>query len=329
MKLFFGAVKPCTGGTHENLNGVELDQHVDFNYNDITKEHRRLNLLIYLNPIWSEEWGGNLELHTNPRNPNKNEVRYFAPIFNRAVLMEITESSWHGFSRINIPNSINVHSRKSLALYFYSKSRPADEVRGGHGTYYIHRLPSKEFEVGSIVSQDCFDDINHLIAKRNAFLALYQEMEKENSICIEAVINYNKFLLSKIRLPILGMAIQLEAADGYFPEGFVELNMSVKVRALARIKRLALKIFAREALAYPLSTSLRWNQLLLRQVDIIAPGIHTIEVDLDLENDDEGFLAIEASNGMSGAVEGVNDVNEYSRYSSSLSPLLVLDIKTE
>jgi hypothetical protein len=124
---------------------------------------------------------------------------------------------------------------------------------------------------------------------------------------MEATINYCNFLLSKIRLPISDMAVQLEVADGYFPEGFIGLDMSVKVRALARVKRLALKIYAREALAFPLSLSIMWNQLQLTKSDILAPGVHTLDVDLDLKNGDEGFLAIEASNGSSGAIEGVND----------------------
>ncbi len=50
------------GGMHLTGPGGRLDVHVDFNYNEFEKQHRRLNILIYLNPGWKEEWGGQIEL---------------------------------------------------------------------------------------------------------------------------------------------------------------------------------------------------------------------------------------------------------------------------
>ena len=102
------------GGTHENLHGQELDPHIDFNLDERHWYHRRLNLLIYLNPQWQAYWGGNLEVHSNPRQPEENRIKSFVPVFNRCLIFETNEHSWHGFSQINLPENQRHLSRKSM-----------------------------------------------------------------------------------------------------------------------------------------------------------------------------------------------------------------------
>ncbi|MFC1796381.1 2OG-Fe(II) oxygenase, partial [Pseudomonadota bacterium] len=113
------------GGTHENRQGQSLDPHVDFNIHPITRQHRRLNLVIYLNEEWDDSWGGSLQLHQDPYlEPDQDRIVTVTPLLNRCVIFETNEHSWHGFEAINLPAERQNLSRKSFALYFYTDERP-------------------------------------------------------------------------------------------------------------------------------------------------------------------------------------------------------------
>jgi glycosyltransferase involved in cell wall biosynthesis len=175
--LIWGGESIYRGGTHENLEGIDLDPHLDFNYDDRNELHRRLNVLVYLNRDWEESWGGQLELHSDPREPTRNYVKTFLPKFNRCVIFETNEHCWHAFPRINLPSDKKHPSRKSLAIYLYTKERPREEVIGGHTTLHAQSPLPDTVRPGEVLSIENYQLIQHLIYKRDVFTKLYQDMQ--------------------------------------------------------------------------------------------------------------------------------------------------------
>jgi 2OG-Fe(II) oxygenase superfamily len=169
------------GGTHENRNSQDLDAHVDFNRHPLEPWHRRLNLIVYLNPQWQDSWGGSLELHTDPRAADDRVTR-ITPLFNRGVIFETTEWSWHGFSRIDVPPSHAGVTRRSIALYFYTTERPAEELAPTHSTIYVERPLPAHFHAGHTLSEDDMAQLRNLIERRDQHnQRLYRDISQLNT----------------------------------------------------------------------------------------------------------------------------------------------------
>lgn len=208
------------GGTHENRNGQELDPHVDFNYDFRTGLHRRLNLLLYLNKEWEQNWGGSIELHSDPRHPESDEVKSFAPLFNRCLIFETNEYSWHGFPRIQLPPNKQHLSRKSFSIYLYTKDRPLAELVPPHTTFYVQRPLPEHIKPGVVLSREDAETIKHLISKRDKFIEFYQKKELGDGKIFKELRDHCFFLQSCARLPLTGYGLLQGPVEGFWSDGW-------------------------------------------------------------------------------------------------------------
>ena len=112
------------GGLNVTVSGGLLDVHIDGNYHDATGLHRRVNAILYLNPGWKENWGGEFGLYDNK---GDKLIKKIAPLHNRFLAFDTNDFSFHGLpDPINFPKG---HARRSIILYYYTKeSRPSDKI---------------------------------------------------------------------------------------------------------------------------------------------------------------------------------------------------------
>jgi hypothetical protein len=186
------------GGTHENRDGQDLDAHVDFNKHPIERWHRRLNLIVYLNPAWDDAWGGSLQLHSDPHACD-DRVTTITPLYNRAVIFETTEWSWHGFPRITLPGDKNGLSRKSVALYFYTVDRPAVELADTHSTIYVDQPLPQRFRDGLTLKTNDVEELRELIARRDQHnQRLYRDITALTQQLDDAQIALRRGLLGRL-----------------------------------------------------------------------------------------------------------------------------------
>ena len=97
--------------------GGKLNVHMDYSLHPKLELQRKLNILIYMTKNWDEKWGGSLGLYDNKSEKEPGQlIKKIIPIFNRAVIFDVTKNSWHGLpEKISCPKNI---TRNSLAVYY-------------------------------------------------------------------------------------------------------------------------------------------------------------------------------------------------------------------
>jgi len=111
-------------GMHMVPPGGHLNIHTDFLTHTKKRSWRRhINLLIYLNKEWEDEWQGNLELWDKEMTHCVASVH---PAFNRCVIFNTIPKSYHGHPhKLACPPDEN---RKHILLYYYRDEGHALEL---------------------------------------------------------------------------------------------------------------------------------------------------------------------------------------------------------
>ena len=121
------------GGIHQTGPRGHLDVHVDFNYIADRRLHRRLNILVFFNKDWQDDWGGKLELWDKDV---KVCHQSFAPLFNRCCIFRTSEISFHGVTAVNCPENV---ARRSFAAYYYTQENDETFRENAHSTIFRAR----------------------------------------------------------------------------------------------------------------------------------------------------------------------------------------------
>lgn len=114
------------GGMHLHSNHGRMNLHQDAKVHPKLGLVRKLNIIVYLNKGWKEEWGGDLEFWTDDNGQPGQLSVSLSPKFNRAVVFQTDGSFWHGLpEKISAPEGQN---RQSIAMFYYVESDNVSEM---------------------------------------------------------------------------------------------------------------------------------------------------------------------------------------------------------
>ena len=118
------------GGWHAHTTAGKLNVHLDYSIHPKLKLERHYNLIVYITPDWDPLWGGGLELwdHDDTTGRAKECKQLVQNRFNRAVLFDTTQNSWHGLpADLRCPEGV---MRQSMAVYYVTEPQGDVDPRG-------------------------------------------------------------------------------------------------------------------------------------------------------------------------------------------------------
>lgn len=279
---YFGA------GTHENFHGAGLDAHIDFNLHPVTKQHRRLNAIVYLNKEWNPKWKGQICLHTNPYDIYNDQVTEIIPLFNRCIIFETNEISWHSVKPVDLPINRRLStSRKSFTIYMYTNERSKEETAPSHGTVYIQDALPNHLRPGYTLSEEDLNQLRDNFQRRNLYLKNLYKREYRFSQAIDELQAELTSVESRVSVPIVGPVKHISTRVSTFSDGWVGSELIFKMLILRPISNLKFVLYRPEFIDYPVKFDVNIGDLAF---DFQISSVGLFEQTFRLEKEIEGEI---------------------------------------
>lgn len=138
------------GGWHIHGTGGNLNPHLDYSIHPKLGLQRKVNIIIYMSEQLKAYHGGHLGLwsHDDEHHQPGELIKEISPKFNRAVIFDTTQNSWHGMSRpLTQPYGIY---RKSLAVYYLCEP-PVDADPRGRALFAPREHQKESAEIAELI----------------------------------------------------------------------------------------------------------------------------------------------------------------------------------
>lgn len=138
------------GGWHIHGTGGNLNPHLDYSIHPKLGLQRKINIIIYVSEQLKAYHGGHLGLwsHDAEQNQPGELLKEVCPKFNRAVIFDTTQNSWHGMSR-PLTQPYGVY-RKSLAVYYLCEP-PVDADPRGRALFAPREHQKDSAEIADLI----------------------------------------------------------------------------------------------------------------------------------------------------------------------------------
>ena len=146
------------GGLHQTLRGGFLNIHADFTTHHTHQNWaRRVNILLYLNEEWHDDWGGKLELWDKDMTACQGKV---TPAGNRMLVFTTAFDSFHGHpDGLTCPPDM---ARRSLAMYYFTE----EEAPVRKSTNYQARPEETRAKKAAIAADRTLLDVYDRVKRR-------------------------------------------------------------------------------------------------------------------------------------------------------------------